>query len=149
MISQTAEYALRAIVVLAQQDDVPRTTQRLSELTEIPVPYLSKIVGALSRAGIVRSQRGPGGGVNLASAPNRVTMWDVVAQIDAVKQFHECPLDNAKQRSRDSELCPLHRKLRQINSAVEHTLRETTIDQLMTEGARSLPLCETEQRART
>ena len=42
MISQTAEYALRAIVYLAGQNGAPRTTAQIAETTMIPAGYLAK-----------------------------------------------------------------------------------------------------------
>ena len=57
MISQTAEYALRAIVFLADQAE-PRTTQQIAAATRVPPSYLSKVMQALSRARVVHSQRG-------------------------------------------------------------------------------------------
>ena len=65
MFSQTVEYALRAVVYLADQAPEARTTDQISEATQVPKPYLSKVLQNLGRSDIVRSQRGIGGGVTL------------------------------------------------------------------------------------
>ena len=44
MISQTVEYALRAIVTIAQHEGVPCTAQKIAEITQVPAPYLSKMM---------------------------------------------------------------------------------------------------------
>lgn len=53
MISQTAEYALRAIVFLADQRGTPRTTAQIAEVTQIPAGYLAKVMQSLSRVKLV------------------------------------------------------------------------------------------------
>ena len=65
MFSQTVEYALRAVVHLADQAPLPRTTDQIAKATLVPKPYLSKVIQGLCRSGIVRSKRGIGGGVVL------------------------------------------------------------------------------------
>ena len=62
MISQTAEYALRAVVFLSMNVDAAFTTQQIAVATKVPAAYLSKVMQSLVRAGLVRSQRGLGGG---------------------------------------------------------------------------------------
>lgn len=44
MISQTVEYALRAIVTIAQADGQPCTARKISEVTQVPSAYLSKLI---------------------------------------------------------------------------------------------------------
>ena len=85
MISQTAEYALRAIIFLASQAGEPSTTAQLAEETDAPPSYLAKVMKGLNRAGIVGSQRGLHGGFTLAREPHEVTVLEVVNAVDA---FH-------------------------------------------------------------
>ena len=73
MISKTAEYALRAVVFLAQSDQVPINRTEISAATQIPNPYLHKVLQELHQAGIVSVQRGPGGGYQLIIDPNDLT----------------------------------------------------------------------------
>lgn len=58
MLSQTAEYALRAIVYLAGRDGKPVTAQNLAAAARVPADYLSKVLRTLGRTGIVLAQRG-------------------------------------------------------------------------------------------
>ena len=43
MISQTAEYALRAIVFLGNENGEARTTAQISKATKAPPSYLSNV----------------------------------------------------------------------------------------------------------
>src|SRR5215207_872981 len=92
MISQTVEYALRAVVYLADCGDEPRTTQQIAGVTHVPPAYLSKVLQGLSKARLVRSQRGLHGGFTLAVDPEQLTIWDVVDAVEPLQRIRECPL---------------------------------------------------------
>lgn len=66
MISQTVEYALRAIVTIAQHEGKPCTAKKSAEITQVPLPYLSKLMQGLVRGKLVNSQLGLDGGFLLA-----------------------------------------------------------------------------------
>ena len=68
MISQTAEYALRAVVILGSQSGRPMTTHDVARVSRVPVDYLSKVLQALGRAGLVEARRGLRGGYVLSRA---------------------------------------------------------------------------------
>ena len=72
MFSQTVEYALRAIVFLADRNPETTTTEQIAEVTRVPSAYLSKVLQSLSRGGLVRSQRGLRGGFTLTKDPSEM-----------------------------------------------------------------------------
>ena len=135
MISQTAEYALRAVVYLADQDE-PQTNAQIAGVTEVPVGYLAKVMQSLSRARIVTAQRGLRGGFKLAHDPDELTVLEVVNIVDPVRRFHECPLG-----LHGINLCPLHRSLDNAAKAVEETFGDTTIADLIRVPRHRKPLC--------
>ncbi|MBP88636.1 MAG: transcriptional regulator [Planctomycetaceae bacterium] len=135
MISQTAEYALRAIVYLADHDE-PQTNAQIAEVTEVPVGYLAKVMQSLSRARVVTAQRGLRGGFRLAHAADELTVLEVVNIFDPVRRFHECPLG-----LHGINLCPLHRSLDDAAKAVEETFGDTTIADLIRVPRHRKPLC--------
>src|SRR5213595_1964002 len=82
MFSQTVEYALRAVVHLADQAPAARTTDQIAAATKVPKAYLSKVLQGLNRAGLVRTQRGLGGGITLAKPPADITILEVANAAD-------------------------------------------------------------------
>ena len=92
MFSQTAEYALRAVVFLAAQDGVPRTTQEIARATQVPTGYLSKVMQGLGRARLVLSQRGLHGGFTLARPAAELTVLDIIQAVDPIQRIRSCPL---------------------------------------------------------
>jgi Rrf2 family protein len=137
MFSQTVEYALRAVVYLADHDG-PAATPQIAEVTKVPAPYLAKILQNLSRAGLVRSQRGLHGGFSLAQSPEVLTIWDVVQAVEPIRRIRTCPLELEAHRH---NLCPLHKRMDDALAAVEAALRASTLAELLTEPTTSKPLC--------
>jgi Rrf2 family protein len=138
MISQTAEYALRAIVFLADQGEA-RTAQEIAAATLVPPSYLSKVMQALSRAHLVRSQRGLHGGFTLAKSADELSVWDVVQSVDPIQRIRTCPLGI---KAHGTKLCPLHRRLDDALALVENAFRESTVGDLLREPGKSAPLCD-------
>jgi Rrf2 family protein len=144
MISQTAEYALRAAVVLGGQHDRPLTTQEIARASQVPAGYLAKVLQALGRAGLVEARRGLRGGYVLSRPLDQVSVYDVINAVDPIKRILRCPLNL---NSHALRLCSLHRRLDDAIAMVETSFKETTIAALIEE--RNLegpsPLCDPPQ----
>ncbi|MCP4192513.1 MAG: Rrf2 family transcriptional regulator [Planctomycetaceae bacterium] len=138
MITQTAEYALRAVVFLADQDGAPQTSTQIAEATLVPAGYLSKVMQKLSRNKIVNSRRGLNGGFTLVKDASELTALEVINNVDRVQRFHECPLGI---ESHGTRLCPLHRRLDDAGKAAEETFGDTTIEELISVPRARKPLC--------
>ena len=135
MLSRTAEYAVRAVIVLARAYG-----QRAVSATEIasilgaPHNYLSKTLNALARRGILTSARGPGGGFSLAVAP------DVLTVADIVEVFADTSVSGARCLLRDATCdpahpCTAHRRWTDITQNAREPLLRTAISELC--GVRS------------
>ena len=139
MLSQTVEYALRAMIQLTYVAPGACATEDLSRATQVPCAYLSKVLQGLRRAGIVHSRRGVGGGVSLARPPEQITLLEVVNAVEPLRRIATCPLGL---QSHGTRLCPLHRKLDNAYAAVEASFAETTLaDIVATPHHGSKPLC--------
>jgi len=138
MLSQTAEYALRAIVFLADHHGQANTAEVIAETTKVPLGYLAKILQGLARSGLVVSQRGLYGGFTLLRSPSDVTIYDVVQATDPIIRIQTCPLGLP---NHGSDLCPLHRRLDSAAQAIETAFRRTTIASLLDEPDSNRPLC--------
>lgn len=103
MISQTAEYALRAIAGPALELDSSVTTEQLVKITRIPWGCLAEVLQSLGRAELVRSQRGVYGGFALAKPPQRSTLLEAINAIDPIRRIRSCHL---QLRSHQKGLCP-------------------------------------------
>lgn len=138
MFSQTVEYALRAVVHLADQAPAPRTAEQISAATKVPYAYLAKVLQNLSKAGIVLTQRGVGGGATLVKPPEELTILEVVNAVDPIRRIKVCPLGL---EAHGAHLCPLHRRVDNAMAMVEDAFRHTTLAEILAEPTTSIPLC--------
>jgi Rrf2 family nitric oxide-sensitive transcriptional repressor len=138
MISQTTEYALRAIVFLADKHTEAHTADAIAAGTKVPVGYLAKIMQGLAKAGLVTSQRGLYGGFTLVGSPKELTIYSVVQAVDPIRRITECPLGL---EGHGTNLCPLHRGLDNAMLAVETAFKKLTIHHLLNQPQTSRPLC--------
>lgn len=84
-ISAKADYAVRALVVLARHagaDAAPVTVDRIAREGDIPPRFLEGILAEVRRAGLVDSKRGAEGGYRIAHEPAEVRVAEVVRVID-------------------------------------------------------------------
>lgn len=139
MISQTAEYALRAMVFLAMNQNNAQVTERIAAGTKVPASYLSKVLQSLSRAGLVKSRRGLGGGFSLAKAPEETTILEIINAVDPIKRIESCPLDL---NSHGVVLCALHKRLDEAIQSVEQAFEKTTLEEILARPTKSIPLCD-------
>jgi len=139
MLSQTVEYALRAMVFLADQSPESRTTEQIAVATKVPNAYLSKVLQGVSRSGLVKSQRGLHGGFSLSRDPEKITILDVVNSVDPIVRITECPLGLS---SHGVNLCPLHHRLDQATALVEDAFKGTTLAEILAIPTSSVPLCQ-------
>jgi Rrf2 family protein len=139
MFSQTVEYALRAVVHLAEHAPSPRTTDQIAGATRVPKAYLSKVLQGLCRGGIAESKRGIGGGITLVKTPSELTILDVVNAVEPIARIRHCPLGL---KTHGVRLCPLHKRMDNALAMVENAFRETTLAEVLGEPTNSRPLCE-------
>ena len=129
-ISKKAEYALRALFILAQsRPDRPYPIQELSERENIPIKFLEQILLSLRREGLLESKRGVGGGYQLARLATEITVGEVIRLIDGPLAPVACAAAGTKQKCtcRDPRTCPLRLCMTEVASAISGLLDELTL----------------------
>jgi Rrf2 family protein len=82
-LSKKAEYALRALVAMGREREGTNfSIQDLAHNEGIPLKFLEQILLALKNGGLLKSKRGVGGGYQLVTRPERITLGEVVALFD-------------------------------------------------------------------
>lgn len=127
MISQSAEYALRAVIVLARSPDRSLTTQAISKETRVSAGYLAKMMQTLARADIVSARRGVHGGYRLAVPADKLSVLQVVRAIDPSRRITRCPLSLASHTCP----CPLHKRLDDAAATMDIAFEKTSIAELL------------------
>lgn len=137
-MSNTVEYALRAVVWIADRPHKPWTSAEIHRSTLVPPSYLSKVLRGLVAEGIVASQRGVHGGFVLAKPAENLSLLDVVNAVEPVQRIRECPLGLP---NHGKNLCNLHRKLDEVMARTEEAFAACTVADLLQTPNASRPLC--------
>lgn len=138
LISDAAEYALRATVWLAQRPGEAQKVREISAATHAPPGYLVKVLQGLAKAGILSAQRGSQGGFTLLRDPAELTVLEVLDAVDPIQRIRTCPLGLV---AHGVVLCPMHRRIDDAMQAIESSFGATTILDILSEPASSKPLC--------
>jgi Rrf2 family protein len=130
MVSLTADYALRAMLLLAR----PETTRALraddiADATGAPRNYMAKVLNAVAKAGLITSARGPAGGFTLAVPANDVTLGRVVELFDAEPLNPRCMLGSGP--CDHDHPCRVHEAWQAVNSARRSPFIHTTLADLL------------------
>ncbi|MBX3362448.1 MAG: Rrf2 family transcriptional regulator [Phycisphaeraceae bacterium] len=145
MFSQTTEYALRAMALLAYYPDQLVPTPTLAEETKVPPTYLAKVLQQLSGADLITGRRGVGGGYKLNRAPEQINLLDVINAVAPIRRITTCPLGLA---DHGSNLCPLHRRMDNAAKVIIELFEGVTLADLVNQREGSRPLCDKAKAAK-
>ncbi len=129
LLSQTAEYALRAMAWLALlSSEEPVRAGDLAERSGVPGHYLAKILRRLVLAGILESSKGKGGGFALALPADAISFKDVLTAVDAFPTEKRCAFGWGACNAARS--CPLHDKWTAMSEEFRDWAATTTFAEL-------------------
>jgi Rrf2 family protein len=89
-IPRKIEYALRAMIHLADNPGGVARGTEIARMEHIPKYYLEKVIRDLMRRGLVRARRGPGGGYQLARAAETISFRDVIEAVEGPITLNVC-----------------------------------------------------------
>lgn len=126
MLNQSADYALRAVMFMAQGDGKHSCSATvIARAIGVPRNYLGKILHALAHAGILTSVRGPQGGFRLAQEARLLTLADVVGPFQRLPERRICLLGDRACNA--STPCAAHHHWQQVADQITSFFRTTTI----------------------
>jgi Rrf2 family protein len=130
-VSQKLEYAMRAMIELAShhEDGTLVPARLIAERQQIPLRFLEQQLGALSKAGIVESFRGAGGGCRLARPPKEITMAQVADAIEGQIYPVFC-LEPSDHTCFADSRCGLQGFWGDVAQAIQRVFEETTVADL-------------------
>ena len=124
-LSHTTGYAIVALSFVGCTGRAWVQSHDIAAETGIPKPYLSKILHALGKAGLIRTKRGMGGGVTLSRPADQMTLLDVASAVEAVDAPPRCIL--GMKPCSDIKPCPIHDFWSQIRQQTRAQLAQTTL----------------------
>lgn len=106
MISTKGRYAMRVMADLAEHIGETVPLSDIAKRQEISLKYLEAIVSALSRAGLIESQRGKSGGYRLNRKPEEYTAREILEVTEGGLVPVNCACLTKGEECKRSRLCP-------------------------------------------
>src|SRR5262245_59518077 len=91
-MTRRTDYAVRAMLVLARHPDETLSSTQISEHTQIPVRFVTQVMGHLVRAGLAQGVIGRTGGYRLVSEPESVSVLSIVQAVEGDGGRPQCVL---------------------------------------------------------
>lgn len=131
MLSKTCEYAIRAMIYVAQKSQHGEVVniKEISKNIDSPELFIGKILQNLSRNGYIRSAKGRNGGFYLTDADARRSLADIVTAIDGDKIFTGCGL--GLDYCSETKPCPIHNEYKETRNALYKIYKKATLQQFM------------------
>jgi Rrf2 family nitric oxide-sensitive transcriptional repressor len=95
-LTRFSDIGLRALIYLERAGERPHpvTVAEIGAQFDIPQNHLVKVVGHLARVGWVHATRGRNGGLRLAADPARLTVGQVLRELEGEDELIDCEGSN-------------------------------------------------------
>ncbi|AXJ00056.1 transcriptional regulator, BadM/Rrf2 family [Cyclonatronum proteinivorum] len=137
LLSKSCIYGIRAALYIAARHEEDRKfvpIREVSDNLDLSFHFLTKILQQLTTADILKSYKGPNGGVAFTRSPEQIKMIDIIGAIDGYKLFTECIL--GLPGCGDGKPCPIHDKWGETRETLKVLFETTSLDELVKKGIR-------------
>lgn len=129
-ISTKGRYGLRIMLDLAEHDgDKPRMISQICKAQNLSPKYVSRLVIALRKSGMIYSIRGAGGGYKLKRKPMHITLLEIVEAMEgpiSIVGCVACPKSCAK-----SGDCAARRTWCSLNKRIRGVFEHITLQDIL------------------
>ncbi len=138
MFSKTCEYAIRAMIFIAQKSQGGNKVgiKEIARGIDSPEHFIAKILQDLGRRGLLQSMKGPNGGFYLDAQGMQCSLADIVKIVDGEKLFTGCGL-GLKQCS-ETQPCPIHHEFKAMRKGIQSMLEKAKLGEFTEELEKSL-----------
>lgn len=126
--TRRTDYAIRALLFLAEHDEEFLKADEIAEGMDIPRTFVPQVLQELQRAHLVRSRPSRHGGYALGRPAEQISVLDVVEALEGSLDESECALRGGP--CRWDEVCALHWVWSAARTALADELRSATIAQV-------------------
>lgn len=138
--SQKLEYAMRAMIELSlrREEGVLVPAREIAAVQQVPLRFLEQQLGALSKAGLVESFRGAGGGCRLAKEPDLISVAEIASAVEGQLYPMSCLEPSDHSCFQDSR-CGLQGFWGEVTLAIQRVFEKTTVADLVERHQRAMP----------
>lgn len=130
-LTQFSDYSLRLVIYLACHPEKVVSADEISRAFGISRHHLVKVVQRLTDLGVVKAQRGRGGGMRLAMRPSKINVGWLIRRTEPHFNLVEC-FDPETNRCPIAPACGLKGLLQRAQQAFLGVLDEYSLEHLLT-----------------
>lgn len=129
-LSSMADYAVVTMTAAARHCGGAKVNAgQLAEETGLPAPTVQKLVSRLTAAGLLRSSRGVGGGLQLARPAAAITLADIIEAVEGPIAMTSC-MEDARSNCAIEPGCAVKPHWPVVNQALRGALAQVRLTQL-------------------
>jgi FeS assembly SUF system regulator len=140
-ISKLADYGVVLLTTMANAEEVrePHNARDLADTTRLPLPMVSKVLKALSKAGLLDSHRGIKGGYSLAKPADEINAVEIIRALDGPIAITSC-VDSGSLNATCGIMssCSLQSFWQLVNNAIVDSLEKITLANLLQPGQKGI-----------
>ena len=145
-LSTKGQYGVRAMYEIAKAGSIgPVTIKEISEKQDVSVAYLEQIRNKLRKAGIIQSVKGPGGGYMLAREPEKISIGQILKELEGPVAITSC-LDPSEGCVR-VDSCVTHLLWKALGDNIERFLDSMSLLDLL-RGNQIIPVSKKQKKGR-
>ena len=128
-INKLTDYSIVILTNMVINDDKKMyTAKELSEITEIPLPTVTRILKMLSNKELLDSQQGPQGGYSLTKSAENTSVREVIEAMEGPIALTECSDDDCGCAYETS--CAVGKPWQKINKAIIDVLQNINLAEM-------------------
>ncbi len=132
MLSRKCIYAIRAVLLLASKASEEErqyfSIQELASELNLSFHFLTKVLQSLTEARLLKSYRGPKGGIGFDQDVRTMRLIDIVGATDGLEVFEKCVLGLPE--CDEANPCPLHETWKQQRERIKGLFERTKVSTL-------------------
>ena len=125
-LNRLTDYGVVVMTQMAQDRPGVLTATRIAASLGLPLPTVSKLLTALTRGGLVTSQRGAAGGYRLSRAPAEIPVAAIIQALEGPIALTAC-VHGSEEQCEVESLCPMSGNWNRVNAAIHGALESVTL----------------------
>ncbi|MEZ4825222.1 MAG: Rrf2 family transcriptional regulator [Bacteroidia bacterium] len=132
MLSKRAKYALKALIAVARDTSgLPLPARAIADAENIPAKFLEAILRELTRAAILKSDRGINGGYSLRKPPQEIQVVEIMRIMDGPIAFIPCVSENFYEKCEechDEATCHIRKLFQELRQEMLSVFNQSLAD---------------------
>ncbi len=129
LVTKESDYAIRAVLFLAQNRERYVSSREIAEKDNIPLRFLRKILIVLKEKKLIETKEGVAGGIKLKKKAGNISLKDLITLFQGKFQFTECLFRGKVCHNRAT--CVLRERILSVEENVAKEFEKITIETLI------------------